>query len=278
MLGKGDGGELKEMISSAYAAGGLLDWLADSVAPVSELERDPVYGSVLDMHYAGEIDAVEALIGPSVEWDWTPEWLARQQVVRAVLPLVTESVARLTAAIDAVRGRMVQHVLDDAFLAWCEADLGRADEVIGLVNAGTHVSDRFVLADLVAGLRTDPERYLDISACMARGERPGGRHLGVRALGVMPATDDVSIVRAVDALGSVIRDRGLDGPVRADALSAAVDIAVRARSAPPGQFVELLLLAPDDADRSLLDACAGAFGRHAPRLSTSLLGCMRDVL
>jgi hypothetical protein len=66
--------------------------------------------------------------------------------------------------------------------------------------------------------------------------------------------------------------------VRANALSGALDIAVRAPLAPTGQFVELLRLAPDDADPLLLDACAGAFGRHAPRLSPPLLECMREVL
>ena len=263
---------------SAYVAGELLAWLADNIAAVGEPERDAVRRLVVGMHDAGEIDAVEALFGPGVKWDWTPEWLARQQVIRTLLPQITTAVAHMMTVIDAVCSPIVQHVFDEAFLAWCEADPSRADEVIALMDGGTHVSDRFVLAALVAGLRTKPERYLELSACMARGEHPGGRHLGVRALGVMPASDDVSVGRAVETLGAVIKDCGLDGTLRANALCAAIDIAVRAPSAAQSQFVELLLLASDDADRSLLDACAGAFARHAPRLSPSLLGCMRDVL
>jgi len=172
MPGSGDGGSgSREEIASAHAGGRLLAWLAGLVSDLPGSEREALFGLVARMHDAGEIDAVGALLDPGVEWDWTPEWLARQQVVAAVLPRLTAPVGRMTAAIDAVRGRMVQHVLDDAFLAWCEADLGRADEVIASVDRRTGIPDRFVLAALVAGLRTDPGRYLDISASMAVNRR-----------------------------------------------------------------------------------------------------------
>lgn len=93
MPDKCDDSVTKDVISSASAAGGLLAWLADNIAAVSESERDAVCKLVAGMHDAGEIDAVEALLGPGVGWDWTPEWLARQQVVRLVLPEITDSVA-----------------------------------------------------------------------------------------------------------------------------------------------------------------------------------------
>jgi hypothetical protein len=197
MPGNGDGSAPREMILFSHAAGRLLAWLADTIAAFGGPERETVYDLVARMHRAGEIDAVGALLDHRAEWDLTPKWLARQRVVTALLPRLTAPVGRMMAAVDAVRGRMVQHVLDEAFLAWCEADLGRADEVIALVHGGTQVPDRFALAALVAGLRGDTGRYLDISASMARGGRPGSRHLGARALGVMPAIDDVSVARAV---------------------------------------------------------------------------------
>ena len=233
---------------------------------------------VIHMHETGEIDAVGALLDPAVNWDWTPEWLARQRIVAALLPRLVASVERMTAAIGAVQERLVQHVLDEAFLSWCEADLGRADEVIALVEGQRHIDSRFVLAALIAGLRGSPERYLDISVSMAIAARPGGRHLGVRALATMPAIDDASVARAVEALGSVIKDRDLDGSLRAEAVYAAMEIAVRAPSAPPAQFLELVHLAAEDVDPALLDACAGTFGRHACRFSAPLLGGLREVL
>ena len=94
----------------------------------------------------------------------------------------------------------------------------------------------------------------------------------------MPLTDDASVAIAVEALGSAVGDRDLDGLLRADAVSAIVDIAARARSAPAGQFVQLLREAAHDADPRLLSACAGAFGRHAPSLTAQLLACMSEIL
>ena len=53
-----------------------------------------------------------------MEWNWTPEWFARQQVLTALIPSLAASVSRMMAAIGAVRAGIVQHVLDDAFLSW----------------------------------------------------------------------------------------------------------------------------------------------------------------
>lgn len=269
---------MKEAIISAHGGGGLLAWLANAVTDTAGPEGEAIFALTAQLHRAGEIDALSALLDPKAAWDWTPEWLARQQILRAVVPRLAASVERMMAAIGAIETPIAQYVLDDAFLSWCAADLGRAGEVIALIDEGAHVADRFVLAALVAGLRASPKDYLATSASTARGERPGGRHVGVRALGLMPLTDDASVACAVHALRSVIEDRDLDRRVRADALSAAIDIAARAPAAPAGQFLELLRLAPGDADPGLLETCAEAFGRHAPRLPVPLLECMREIL
>jgi hypothetical protein len=129
-----------------------------------------------------------------------------------------------------------------------------------MLDAGTFVPDHFVLAALIAGLRTSPKDYLYISASMAKGERPGGRHAGARALGLMPLMDDASVAHALEALRSIIEDRNLDTQVRANALSAAVNIAVRVPAPPPEQFLDLLRQAPSTLDSS----------RHARRPSDSM--------
>lgn len=267
---------LEQAIETAQADGRLLPWLGQATADHASPRREEILGLVVRMHDLGRIDAIHGLLDPAHDWDRAPDWLARQRVVTDLLPRLAASVDRLTSAVEAVQGRMVQHILDDAFMAWCQADLGRADEVIAsLVGARPH-SDRFVLAALVAGLRVDPGRFLVISGSMARGQSPGGRHLGARALGTMPATDDDSVAEAFNALGSIVEDRGLDASRRAEALSACVDIAVRAPEASTATVEELLRLAPGDP--ALLDACAQAFGRHALRLGPSVFRCLCEVL
>ena len=269
---------MKHAIISAYTRGGLLAWLAGTVRDTAGSESEAIFALTVQLHGAGEIDALSALLDPKAEWDWTPEWLGRQQILRVLIPQLAASVERMMAAIGGVETKIVQHVLDDVFLSWCAVDLGRPGQVIALLDEGAQVADRFLLAALVAGLRASPEDYLVISASMAKGERPGSRQVGARALGLMILTDDASVARAVEALRTVIEDRKLDRQARADALSAAFDVAVRASSAPAEQFLELLRLAPDDADPGLLETCAEAFGRHAPKLPVPLLECMREIL
>lgn len=269
---------MKEAILSAHAVDRLLAWLADTVKDTAVSEREAIFTLVGQLHGAGEIDALGALLDPGAQWDWTPEWLARQQVLTALVPRLVAPIGRMMTAIGAIEAGMVQHILDDAFLSWCAANLSRAAEVITLVDGGTDVPDRFVLAALVAGLRTSPEHYLGISASMAKGNRPGSRHVGARALGLMLQTEDASVAHAVEALRSVIEDRGLNGQVRADALSAAIEIAVRVPTAPAEQFIALLHRAPDDAGPGLLETCASAFGRYALRLPAPLFACMLEIL
>ena len=269
---------VREAIISAHAEGMLLAWIADAVKDAATSAQETIFTQVAQLHERGEIDALGALLDPAAEWGWTPECLAREQILTTVIPRLAATVERMMTAIGAIEEGMVQHILDNAFLSWCAADLERAGKVIALLDEGINVPDRFVLAALVAGLRISPEDYLGISASMAEGKRPGSRHLGGRALGLMPLTDDVSIALAVRALKSVIKDPDLPGQARADALSAAIDIAVRTPSAPAEQFLELLCQAPADDDPALLATCAGAFGRHALRFSVQLFGCMLDIL
>jgi hypothetical protein len=269
---------MKESIIQSCADGRLLTWLARAVRDTGVSERDAVFGLVVTLHKGGQIDALGALLDTNIDWDWTPEWPDRQHILATLIPRLDVSGARKMAALGAIKATRIQHVLDEAFLAWCAADLGRADQIIASLNEGVDVPNRFVLAALVAGLRSGNECHLEISASMATGERRGSRQVGARALGLMPFTDNASVSVSVAALRSVIDAKGLEATIRADALSAALEIAVRTPSAPVEQFLELLRLAPGDADPLLLDACAEAFGRHAPRLSDALFGGMREVL
>lgn len=269
---------MKKEIISAYCSGGLLGWLAEAVTDTASPEGEAIFALTVQLHRTGEIDALSALLDPKADWDWTQESSRRHQILRVVVPRLSVSVERMMAVIGAIETPLVQYVLDEAFLSWCAADLDRASEIVALLDEGAHVPDRFVLAALIAGLRANVKDYLAISTSLAKGERSGSRHVGARALGLVPLPDNASVARAVQALKSVIEDRDLDSQVRADAVSAAIDVAVRAPSAPAAQFFELLRLAANEADPSLLEACADAFGRRARRLPVPLLECMGEIL
>ena len=269
---------VKNAITIAYAGGTLRVWLLNALRGASDSDREAIFTQVVQLHQAGEIDALGALLDPGAEWNWSQEWRARQQMLADLIPRLATSVNRMIAAIDAVGAETVRYLLDEAFLSWCRADSNRPAEIIALLHAGTDIADRFVLAALIAGFRTEPDEYLRTCAAIAKGERPGSRNVGARALGQMPQTDDGSVACAVQALKSVMENRDIDGQTRAVALSAAIDIAVRVPEAPAEQFIELLRKAPDDNDTVLLETCAEIFGRHATRLPIPLQQCMSEVL
>lgn len=265
---------LEAAVVAAIAERRLLGWLAAGTGS----DQAGVLPLLVRLHDAGEVDAVLALLDPEGDWGWSEDWLARQQVLTAVLPRLSAPTQRMMACIDVISEPTSQHTLNEAFLFWCEADLTRAADVIAVIDEGSTVDDRYLLGALIAGQRADLAKYLNISADMAKGVRPGGHRVGIRALGLLPAPDEGSVVIAVQALRSVLVDCELAASTRADALSAAMDIAARAPEVLQASFVELLALATKDGDPRLLDACAYAFGLHASRLATPVMAAMTGML
>ena len=234
-------------------------------------ERDALFRDLVELHDAGDVDLFEVMMGPDVSWAWSPDFAARQQLYKGVIPRLSVSAARIMAALETVTDGMWCYVLDEAFLDWCSARSGRVDEVLALFDEGHPVADRFVLAAFVAGLRKDVAKYTTPLVEIVTGVRPGSRHLGTRALAVMPTTDGASIHFALAALKSVVEGTELEAELRAGALSALFEIAARAPEMAVTCVLGLLDLAANNENAALLDACADALARHGQALPAAIL-------
>lgn len=255
----------------AHSAGRLLPWLVQCLTGETTSDPEVLYAAVVKLHNLGEIDAVSILLDPSLGASPMPDHLVVAQSLRGIVPRLSADVTRMMQAIGEVKAPFLQHVLDEAFLAWCEGDAVRVAAVVGLDKAGQGISDRFLLCALLAGLRIDLCRYAGVALRIANGKLRDDRVLGLRALGLMPVTDDALTARVLSELAGIVGQSELDASVRAAALSASWDVAVRASRVPRPRIMAVVEELTGDDEQVLLEACAKAFGRHAIALPDEML-------
>ena len=94
---------------------------------------------------------------------------------------------------------------------------------------------------------------------------------GMRAMAAMSVQDDVAVQRAVSVLGGVAEDERAPVRDRADALTAAVEIAQRCGGALDSPVLGIVSRATADRRSELLHACCHVIIRFAAQLRDSLL-------
>lgn len=255
----------------AHAAGRLFSWLIECVTGETTCDPEMLYAAVVKTHDLGKIDAVSMLLDPILGAGPMPDYLAVVQTLRGIVPRLSADAIRMMQTISEVKAPSLQHVLDEAFLAWCEGDAKRVAAVVALYEAGQDISDRFLLCALLAGLRIDLCRYAELALRIANGNLRDGRLLGLRALGLMPVTDDTLTGRVLSELAGIVGQAELDASVRAAALSASWDVAVRAPHVPQPRIMNVVEGLTGDDEQMLLEACANVFGRHATALTDDML-------
>ena len=263
--------DLKAGAVQAHAAGRLLPWLITCVTGETTYDPEMLYAAVIKLHNLGEIDAVSMLLDSSLGAGPMPDYLAVAQTLTGIVPHLSADVTRMMQAISAVKAPSLQHVLDEVFLAWCGGDAGRVAAVVALDEAGQDVADKFFLCALLAGLRIDLCRYAELALRIANGKLRDDRLLGLRALGLLPVTVDTLTERVLSELAGIVGQAELDASVRAAALSASWDVAVRAPHVPQPRIMNVVEGLTGDDEQMLLEACANAFGRHATALTDDML-------
>ncbi len=270
--------DLKAAVSEACAERGLLPWLARSVPDEPGPVVDAVCDALVELHNSGGIDVLDALLVPDPDRGEVPGYLAMVALVRGTVPRLYGDVACVMQAVAAFGTRPLRYVLDEAFLAWCERDQRRAATVLDSFEASEGVGEGFVLAALLAGMRSNLARFLPVALRFATAGEGNTRLLGIRALGLVPVGDHARTDQALSTLAALVRDIRQAPPARATALSSAFDVAVGAPHVSPATLAVLLDGIADEDGQDLLQVCADAFGRHAPKLPEDVLHVLARLL
>lgn len=260
-----------ELLSLA-SRGQLMTWLAAD--ELGEEERLRAIDCLVGLHQTKQIDVFRYLDRPSEAEEWMRNFSSWISVYKVLIPRLDDPADKVISAITLLSSGYWGHFLSEAFLGWCKNDRSRIDEVLAL-EVGTQYPEFFFAAALIAGLQIDPQFYIDEAILYASGQR-GSRMPGIRAIAMMSVQDDMAIRAGVEALSIILSDDEVVVSDRADALSAALDVAQRFPGMVDGLVSSMVTAANNSKEAALLHACCHFLTRagrdlHLPLLPSLLL-------
>jgi hypothetical protein len=259
---------------SIVSQGQLMAWLT-ALEPGGE-ERRRAIDCLAQLHRTRRIDVFEHLHRPSGADEWRVDYGSWTRVYRDLFPLLDDDARTVVSAAVRLGTRLWEPTFHEAFLDWCMRDRKRIDEVLALEPV-PEVPDFCFAAALIAGLRTDPATYLDAAVKYAQGNRRS-RMPGIRAIGAMSVENDAAVRRAVTVVGGVLDDAHAAVGDRADALTAALEVAQRCAGSLDGPVSEMVVRATTYGRAELLQACCHILVRFGPQLRDSLLPSLLEAL
>lgn len=259
---------------SITSQGQLMAWLTALESGGEERRR--AIDCLAQLHRTRRIDVFEHMQRPSGADEWRVDHGSWARVYRDLFPLLDDDARRVVSAAVLLGTRLWAPTFHEAFLDWCMRDRKRIDEVLALEPV-PEVPDFCFAAALIAGLRTDSAAYLDAAVAYARGNRRS-RMPGIRAIGAMYVQNDAAVRRAVTVLGGVLDDAHAAVGDRADALTAALEVAQRCAGPLDGPVSEMVARATAYEQAELLQACCHILVRFGPQLRDGLLPCLLEAL
>jgi hypothetical protein len=266
--------ELAMLLLAMASKGELMPWLTDSER--AEEERRQCINCMAELHSAGRINAFEHIRRPPEQDEWRLDYGSWSRVYRDLVPLLDDEAGRVVSAVVSLGIGLWEPTFHEAVLDWCVRDRKRIDSVLAL-PPNPDVPDFCFAAALIAGLRTNPSFYLEVAIDYARGNRRS-RMPGIRAMGAMSIEDNTTVQRAVSVLGGVVQDKHAPTRDRADALTAAVEVAQRCGGSMDSVVSAIVAIAAVDRQAELLHACSHLLVRFGRQLRDALLPSLLEAL
>lgn len=252
---------------TAASQGQLMVWLTAS--DLSDDERGRAIEGLAQLHRTRRLDVFEHLHRPPGDDEWRLDYATWSRVYRDLVPLLDDEAGRVISAVLGLGTGVWEPVFHNTFLDWCTRDVQRIDEVLALEPA-PEIPDFCFAAALIAGLRLDPAAYLDTAVSYAQGKRRS-RMPGIRGIAAMSLQNDMAVQLAASALSEVLDNDHASDRDRADALTAAIEIAQRCAGSLDDMVCGMVARATGSGRAELLLACCHVIVRFGGQLRESLL-------
>ncbi len=266
--------ELATLLLTMASQRQLMAWLTASER--GEEERSRAIDCLAQLHCGRRIDLFEHIGRPPGDDEWHLDYGLWSRAYRDLVPLLDDEAVKVVSGIVGLATGIWEPVFHEAFLDWCTRNEKRIDAVLEL-ESRPEIPDFCFAAALIAGLRTNPNVYIDAAVEYAQGNRRS-RMPGIRAIGAMSLQEDTAVCRAVSVLESIVKDGRAPAQDRADALTAAVEIAQRCGAPLDGPVCGIVATATAERQPELLHACCHVLVRYGTQLRNSLLPYLLDAL
>jgi hypothetical protein len=258
--------ERATQLLSIASQGQLMAWLT-TLEPDGE-ERRRAIDCLAQLHRVRRIDAFDHLDTPVGADEWRVDHLSWGRVYRDLFPLLDDEAARAIPVTVRLGTRSWEPTFHEALIDWCTLNRHRIDEVLALESL-PDIPDFCFAAALIAGLRTAPAVYLNVAIDFAQGNRRS-RMAGIRAIGAMSVQNDAVVQHAVTALGTVLDDVNAAIRDRADALTAALEVAQRCNGSLDAPVSDMVARATAFGQAELLQVCCHVVIRFGGQLRDGL--------
>jgi hypothetical protein len=262
----------KEAILDAYNSGRLAGEVFRRFGGVEEETLASIAASCAELHNAGAIDLLSLKDATDFEAASPRSFFNGQYFFCKVIPMLDACLPRM---MDFVRvlvekggNDLASNQPNAAFAEWCRRDLSRARQVGEAAMQDDPLATRFVSFALVAGeMAREAMRFI----MQYSDER---QLAALTALGRMNHADLVSATAALTTVAALL-EKGWNDIVLANAISSALEIAVKTNLLESAQLVKILSIACEQPGPQTQLCCARALWAHGKILNKE---CLRPLL